>query len=512
MSPFTESLEATDINVTSDVLADFLDVCAASPQRVAARDGTTVYTYTQLLHRTERIADALRQAGIGRGSIVGILQPQGIDLIASLLATLHVGAAYVPLDHRLPEERLSYILTDSRAVIILASQNLVHHLPGGKTPKVLPLETLDFSEVSKTSAPAHTFGDDPAYVIYTSGSTGTPKGVVVSRANLSNYCNWASRTYVDEAGDRFALYSPLSFDFTATCIYPPLMRGCAIEIYDGITNPFVVKDILDDNRVHVLKITPSYLEVFAELVDEDCQIKKIIVGGEDLSASLAARVYEKMGGRVALINEYGPTEATVGCMVHVFDPQRDQAGSVSIGRGIDNTEILLLDDRLQPVTPSAGGEICIAGPSVALGYLNRPDLTEKSFCRLPDQPAKRIYRTGDYARMRSNGDLVFAGRMDDQVKIRGFRVELGEIESVLRAMPQIRSVHVTTVDYGSTHDLLAAVVPNTPVGAQDISAELGRHLPAYMIPPHIFFLDELPLTPNQKADRTAILKAWENQK
>lgn len=511
MALLTRTVAQDISSVTSDVLFCILETCARNPLNPALSQGDETWTCDDLVQRMSTIAETLIQASIGRGAVVGVLQPHGFDLVASLLAILHVGAAYLPLDQRLPEERLAFLLTDSGATAILGTSALLSRLPGDTTASAIAVDEITPSGNLAIAHGALVEEDDPAYVIYTSGSTGQPKGVVVSRANLANYCHWAAEAYAPRGPERFALYSPLSFDFTATCIFPPLLRGGTIEIYDGINDPFVIRTILSDNRVDVLKITPAYLEVFAELVTATSRISRIIVGGEDFTSDLAAKVHSRMGGKVQLINEYGPTEATVGCMHHVYDPLRDQDGSVSIGRPIDNMDILLLDDTLQPVPPGASGEIFIAGPSVASGYLNRPELTQRAFCSLPFRPGERIYRTGDYARPRDNGDLVFIGRKDDQVKIRGHRVELGEVESTLKSLDGVASAHVTSIEYRATRDLLAAVVTRVPMTAEQIRSALGARLPAHMVPSHVLMVDALPLTANQKIDRTALLNAWEAQ-
>jgi len=496
-------------NFEGDVLKKFFLQVQKNPKAIAAQHDNTVYTYDELGKRVNTIAAALANSGVTHRSVVALAIDHDINLIAAPLAVLKLGAAYLPIDKRLPVARLNFMLLDAQPVLLLATADFLEQLAQNSIPTLdiaaLSTENPDGVDEYLLSRP-----DDVAYIIYTSGSTGNPKGVVVSRGNLANYCAWASSKYFDSVQDRIALYSTLSFDFTATCIFPPLMCGCSIAIYDGVNNAFVLKDILENNQSQIIKITPAYLEVLAELVEQNTVIKRLIVGGEDLKTSLAAKVTERIPG-VEIVNEYGPTEATVGCMNHIYSAQDNSESSVPIGKAIDGVQIQLIGDVSESMA-SNSGEIVIFGDSVATKYLNNDEANRAQFISLPNFPNHRCYKTGDFARRNSNGDLIFVGRRDAQVKILGNRVELGEVEATFSRMSFISKVHVTHRNYLSTNEIVAAIVLKEAVHKEKIISEYAKTMPAYTVPATILFMENLPTTANQKIDTNAILMEIKEQR
>ena len=283
--------------------------------------------------------------------------------------------------------------------------------------------------------------------MYTSGSTGKPKGVQVSHGNLLNYVWWARTAYGGDAAITMPLYSSFGFDLTVTSMYLPLVSGGRIIVYpESEGTDLTVRDVFADDRVDVVKLTPSHLAVLEPELLDSSTIRTLILGGEDLRTSVAQAVVESSRGRLEICNEYGPTETTVDSMLHRFDPTRDSNGSVPLGRPIANTKIHILSEDSTPVPIGVVGEICVAGAGVAAGYLGRPDLTAERFVADPFQPGDRMYRTGDLARWQRPGVIEFLGRADDQVKIRGYRIELGEIESTLREHPSVGDVFIDRIE------------------------------------------------------------------
>ena len=350
---------------------------------------------------------------------------------------LKTGAAYVPLDPRLPVERLEFIVQDSGADLVVTQPQLEPML-AELSAKLVVLDKSSTTLVDYGSLPQPRLSD-PAYLIYTSGSTGTPKGVIITHQSLVEYAIWARRTYSPATQPRFPLFSSFAFDLTVTSIFVPLISNGQIVVYeedDDDVDASVIK-VFEDNKVDVVKLTPSHLSLVKDLDLADSPIRVLIVGGEDFKTSLARDVSNAFRGRVDIYNEYGPTEATVACMIHRYDSTTDLGESVPIGVPVEHAEIYVLDDASQLVPVGTAGEICIGGHCLAEGYLNLPDLTAERFVDHPFAPGERIYRTGDIGRWQSNGRLDYLGRLDRQVKISGARIELTEIEAVLAKHPSV---------------------------------------------------------------------------
>jgi amino acid adenylation domain-containing protein len=369
-----------------------------------------------------------------------------------------------------------------------------------------------------------------AYVMYTSGTSGRPKGVMIRHRSLVNYVEWAISVYGERnsSGCDVPLYTAVSFDLTMTSIFLPLLSGGTIKIYGtGKKNDgFPLALITAEEGVDVVKATPSHLKMLLSMdgtVPPKSRLRTWIVGGEALESALARRLYERFFGNIAIYNEYGPTEATVGCMIYRFDPRRDQAQTVPIGRPAANVRIYLLDKGLRPVPRQALGEIFIGGDALARGYLNNPALTAEKFVNLaakaregtpipppksyiPNPKSQILYRTGDLACQMAGGDIEFRGRRDEQVKIRGYRIELAEIENRLLSHQDIKeAVVLATQDQGNEKYLTAYIVPQTnrtsrtnKTSPAKLRQYLAETLPDYMIPAYIIQLPQLPLTRHGK--------------
>ncbi|MEJ2502152.1 MAG: amino acid adenylation domain-containing protein [Gemmatimonadota bacterium] len=433
------------------VLESFRAQVARDPAAVALVQGDRSMSYGELDARSDRLARRLRDRGAGPGGIVGILADRSIELVAGVLAVLKSGAAYVPLESGLPERRLEFILEDTGAELVLARSHLGGRIRGTGVTVV----DLDGDPPAPEGAEGAVDSPEPAvpdpgqtaYVIYTSGSTGTPKGVVVDHGGLAGYVDWAWKTFAGGEAADFPLYSQIGFDLTVTSIFVPLISGGAVVIYpegEG-RDALAVLDVFEEDRVDVVKLTPAHLRLVLEAGLTPSRIGTLILGGEDLKAGLAERMVRRSDGRITVFNEYGPTEAVVGCMVHRFDPARDQAGSVPIGVPAAGVRIYVLDEGSNPVPAGVAGELCIGGSRLARGYLNLEEETAARFVDDPFVDGGRMYRTGDRARFRDDGLLEFLGRDDDQVKVRGVRVELGEVEHAVLEHPAVREAVVNVL-------------------------------------------------------------------
>jgi amino acid adenylation domain-containing protein len=342
------------------------------------------------------------------------------------------------------------MVRDSRLQVLLTTEPLLAENPALQRllsqEKIIPLLPLAEENPGDNARPGSPLSPlnrpgDPAYVIYTSGSTGQPKGVAVTHRNAVNYICWAIRQYVQGEAVNFPLFTSLSFDLTITSIFTPLSSGNTLVVYGGTNKEPLLEDLLKDNQVEVVKLTPSHLKLIGRGYDRPGQpvgellhsrIKRFIVGGEALETQLVRAVVENFANPPVIYNEYGPTEATVGCMIYRYDPGTDDRPFVPVGGPAANVRVYLLDKTGQPVPIGVAGEMFISGEGVATGYLNQVELTREKFLADPFFPGNRMYRTGDLARHLDDGNIDFLGRIDHQVKIRGFRIELEEIEAKLK--------------------------------------------------------------------------------
>ena len=451
------------------------------PEQIAIVDGDLEVGYEALWSDAGRIAVGIERHG--RAPYVGIHLDRSIDLLTTILATIRAGGTFIPVPTNTPEARLRRLAATGLFDLIV-SRTWASEEVDSATP----------DELREEGAPRAHPQPEHAYVMFTSGSTGEPKAVGVTPSNIANYVGWAARTYGD-GPISMPLFTSIGFDLTLTSMLVPLATGGTVVVFptDDLSTVF---DVFSSPRIDVVKLTPSHLRLLADEQLAASGVRSVILGGENLERSTAIRAHTA-GMRV--FNEYGPTEATIGCMVHRFDPELDTSPSVPLGRPAANTSIEIRDRMGRRAPVGTVGELWIGGRGVAAGYLGREDLTSDRFI----DDGARWYRTGDLARWSAPGVLEFLGRADDQVKVRGHRVELGEVEAALVDHPAVISAAVkTTHDTEGATQLVGYFVGNVERGM--LRRDLAEILPAALIPAHLVALDALPLNDNGKVDRSRL--------
>ncbi|MEU5432256.1 amino acid adenylation domain-containing protein [Streptomyces sp. NPDC020719] len=501
---------------------------ARTPDAVAVTHQGTHLTYAELNARANRLARLLVERGAGPGHIVALALPRSAELVVGLLAVLKSGAAYLPLDPGYPAERIRAVAEDAAPALLVTDAPTAPGLPDtGAAPVVLgdpsverDLAARPDTDLGDADRPTPLTPQDAAYIIHTSGSTGRPKGVVIPHSNVVRLFETSAAHFDFGADDVWTLFHSYAFDFSVWEIWGPLLHGGRLVVvpYETSRSPREFLELLRAEGVTVLNQTPSAFQQLAQADEETpdggrpLALRYIVFGGEALEpAQLRGWIGRHGDAAPALINMYGITETTVH-VTHqrmtralVEDPD---ARSV-IGTALPDLRVYVLDHCLQPVPPGRVGEMYVAGPGLARGYLHRPELTAERFVDDPFGPAgERMYRTGDLARRSADGTLEYAGRCDQQVKIRGFRIEPGEIEAALLAHPGVsRAAVVTRQTAGAADRILVAYAvpaPGTRPEPAELRAHLAASLPEHMVPSACVLLDALPLTANGKLDTKAL--------
>lgn len=491
--------------IDKTIIQLFEEQVEKTPTTIAVSDAATNITYRELNEKANQLAAFLITKGVTRESVVCIMTEHSIESIWGILGILKANGAYLPIDPSSPQERVKYIIEDSGCSLLLTNCSL--HTDNNSDFEVVQLNELDMEIYAVIDNGTYPQMNHLAYVIYTSGSTGKPKGTMIEHKGLVNYIWWAKQAYDIRSTDIFPFYSSLSFDLTITSIFTPLILGGEIIVYRDDSDEYVLYRIMKDNKSTIIKLTPSHLSLILDLDNRRSVIKKVIVGGEDLSVKLAINVKASFGDNVELYNEYGPTETVVGCMIHRYDSAKDTHGSVPIGVPASNVQIYILDKNLNPVPTGAVGELYISGDGVARGYLNNDKLTNERFMTNPFFSGKRMYKTGDLAKFNGKGEILFIGRADQQIKIRGYRVELGEIENCLLHHDAIKEVVVSDfIDGNGSVYLCAYIVKSKSVSSVELREYMADQLPDYMVPHYFIDLEELPLTVSGKVNKSALPK------
>ncbi|MEA5622684.1 non-ribosomal peptide synthetase [Nostoc sp. UHCC 0251] len=519
----------------------------STPDNVAVVFENQQLTYAQLNARANQLARYLQDLGVGPEVLVAICLERSHLIIIALLAILKAGGAYVPLDPQLPKERQVLILEDTQATVVLTQEFSAWNLPEHRARVVsLDADWHIIAEKSNENLFSLVTPENLIYVLYTSGSTGKPKGVAVEHQQMCNYLYSILAQLNLPNGASFSLVSSFAADLGNTVIFPALCTGGCLHVIspERASDADKLADYYyNHGGIDCLKIVPSHLQALLNSCRHPAQIlprHQLVLGGEALSWQLVEKV-QALAPDCKILNHYGPTEATVGVLTYqVENGQSDYAVNVPLGQPLANTQILLLDEHLQPVPIGIPGEVYIGGANLARGYFNRPDLTKEKFIPNPfDDSAAytlrdaslrasprtptekqathsvlqrasaggdRLYKTGDLARYLSDGNIEFLGRIDHQVKIRGFRIELGELEAALRQHPAVQeSVAIALDDDRGEKRLVAYIVPHrTDVSSSELRNFLQEKLPDYMMPSVFVRVDALPLLLNGKLDRRSL--------
>lgn len=524
-----------------------------TPDAIALRYDDRSLSYRDLTECASRVANLLIErttakvsasdlgksiaadpASEARSPFIALMFERGLDMIVAQLGVMMAGYAYVPIDPEYPSERIAYVLNDCRAPILITQRHLVERVPAS-TPllKIMvvidaPLdgkiqrdqELLDENSIARmpgTIPMQMPRVSDLAYMIYTSGSTGLPKGVMIPYRGIVNFLTWVLRFHQLTAKDHVALVTSYAFDMTLATNWAPLLCGACIHILheEKTRDVEVLIKFLSKERITFLNVTPSQFSLLASAREHlalgDLPMApsmRIMLGGEVINTKDLNSWLQHYPTHV-FINEYGPTEVSVATTA--FTIPVDEQGvvsieSVPIGKPLDNCSAYVLSPCNQPCMPGVAGELCLGGVGVALGYFNKPERTEAAFVADPFRPAgARMYRTGDMARIRPDGNIEFLGRQDHQINLKGFRIEAGEVEHALVQHPAVSQAVVSDqLDATGQRVLVAHIIVTASVEVSDLRDWLGERLPAYMVPSHIMQLDELPKTPSGKLDRKGL--------
>ncbi|QQP77975.1 amino acid adenylation domain-containing protein [Bacillus sp. TK-2] len=470
-----------------------------TPDSIAVVFEDKQLTYRELNEKSNQLARALRENGVGSDKIVGILLERSVDVIVGIMGILKAGGAYLPIDPTYPIDRIKYILQDSQTEILLTQDKLINLVDCTEVDdiSIINIHNEHLFKYGTENLRIDSSSKDLVYVIYTSGSTGKPKGVMVEHHSLVNLCNWHNSFNKISETDKNASYASISFDAFAWEVFPYIIAGSEIHII----NDNLKLDITKLNKYFIEKeISISFLptqvcEQFLML--ENTSLRRLLTGGDKLN------YFENKSYQI--VNNYGPTENSVVTTSFIIENSYD---NIPIGKPICNTKVFILNESNGLCPLGVPGELCISGEGLARGYLNRPELTAEKFISNPFIPGERMYRTGDLVRMLPDGNIEFLGRIDHQVKIRGFRIELGEIESQLLKHKEVKEAVVIAREDNNNHQYLCAYFTSeTSKGetrVQEIRKFLTKELPEYMIPAFFVQLDKLPLTTNGKVDRKAL--------
>ena len=468
-----------------------------TPDEIALVFQEKELSYRDLNEMSNALGNYLRkQYDVKPDDLIGLKLERSEWMIISILGVLKSGGAYVPIDPEYPEDRVTYMVSDSRCKILIDENELI------KFHK-------EKNKFSTENLPVVNKPNDLAYVIYTSGSTGKPKGCMLEHKGVINRIEWMWKAYNYSREDIILQKTTFTFDVSVWEIFMPLCWGAKMVLCckEDIGSPQGILKLIEAQKITCLHFVPSMLNAFiADLFSETEHIKslaslrRVITSGEALSAETVKKWYAKTD--IVIHNLYGPTEASVD-VTHYSTNREDT--HIPIGRPVWNTQMYVLDEQLQLVPVGVTGELCIGGDGLARGYLNKPELTEEKFIQHPFKPNERIYKTGDLAKWTPDGTIDFLGRKDDQVKIRGYRIELGEIEDKLLNHPLINAaVVLAKSNQQGEKELIAYIVSKENFNSSTLRTYLNTSLPLYMIPAHFVALETLPLTPNGKADRKAI--------
>lgn len=455
------------------------------------------YTYKEVDEISEKIGAYIRSLGLGREDVVSVLVPRSEYIALVSLGILKAGAAYQPLDPSYPVERLSFMMKDAGAKLLIADRALLERVPDCQCRVFLTDEIASLPDCGKISL--HPAPEDLFIMLYTSGSTGTPKGCMLEHRNIVSFCSWYRNYYSLTPQSRVAAYASYGFDANMMDMYPALTSGACVHIIDEAIrlDLLALKGYFNENGITHCFMTTQVGRQFAAEAG-NTPLRELSVGGERLVPIAPPEKYR-------LINAYGPTECTIFTTVFEIDRLYDR---VPVGRALDNVRLYVVDRQGRRVPPCVPGELWVAGCGVSRGYLNRPEQNERAFIRNPftdEQGYERIYRTGDIVRYLPDGNIDFIGRNDGQVKIRGFRIELSEVEGIIREFPDIDDATVAAFDEPGGGKFIAAyIVSGKKISINELNDFILANKPPYMVPAVTMQIDKIPLNQNQKVNKRAL--------
>ena len=503
----------------------FQEQVARHPTKTAVACEEKSLTYGELNARANQLARHLRALGVGRDSVVGICIDRSLEMAVAILGILKSGGAYLPLDPEYPPERLVFMIEDARPKLVVTKSSLARELfPAADQLVLLDHDWPAISRNANTDLAEGPAPDDLAYVIYTSGSTGKPKGVMITHGNLANYLAALNHELRVSADDRYLHTASIAFSSSRRQLMLPLSRGATVVIAsaDDRKDPLALFALVKQRGVTVLDAVPSFWRncttILSGLSDDergqllDNRLRLMLSASEPMLSDIPQTWMKQFGHPAQHVHMFGQTEtAGIVCLYRVADTANDEVQLVPIGKPIANTEIYILDELQRPCPVGEAGELYIGGAGVGRGYLNRPELTAEKFIPHPfsEQKGARLYRTGDWARLTSDGQIEFAGRRDQQVKLRGFRIELGEVETALAKHPAVReSVVIARGESTEEKRLVAYFVPSGAApNVGELRHFLSAQLPEYAVPSAFVRLAALPLSANGKVNRLALSDA-----
>jgi amino acid adenylation domain-containing protein len=500
-------MESADQATARCVVESIAARTAENSNVIAVVEGYRSLTYEELDARANQLAHLLVERGAARDALVGVWMHRSLEFVVAALGILKARGAYLPLDPDSPPSRISAILRDSKAQVLISHSRAAHSLPEGEWQTVVLDAAGTATALYPRTSPDTTIElQDLAYVIYTSGSTGRPKGVEITHANLANLVRWHQDAFSISSHDRATFQASPGFDAAVWEIWPYLAAGACVYVVDESvrSTPDALRDWMIANGITISFLPTALAQQMLDLTwPKQSALRVLLTGADTLHRHPPANL------PFQFVNNYGPTECTVVSTSAIVPTVNSGSDRPTIGKPIANVQTYIVDEQLRQVSPGTAGELLIGGANVGRGYLHLPELTAERFTPDPFSglPHARLYRTGDLVRQLPNGEIAFIGRIDDQVKIRGYRIEPGEIASVLNAHPDVDASFVTArADDGGESRLVAYVVSkqSRQLRASELRQTLAEQLPDYMIPSFFVQVDLLPQSPNGKVDRAAL--------
>ncbi|PJI07373.1 MULTISPECIES: non-ribosomal peptide synthetase [Clostridium] len=483
-----------------------------APDNIAVVYEDKKLTYKELNERANSLGITLMKKGVGADAVVGIMVQRSLEMIVGIMGILKAGGAYMPIDPEYPENRIEYMIENSKAEIVLTQSKFKEKIKNEKID-VCDLEDEEFYKEDRANIGKTASAKNLAYVIYTSGTTGKPKGVMIEHSNVTNLVHGLNESIYSKYNDnlKIALVAPYVFDASVKQIFCALLLGNTLYVVTEAARKEGDKlvEFYLNNKIEITDGTPMHLAMMANselLTNKNLKLKNLIIGGDKLTRKIIEKIYKKVNNKELIIsNVYGPTECCVdaACNNITINNLKNYI-NMPLGKPIDNVRIYIVDknNKLMPI--GAAGELCISGYGLSRGYLNNKELTEEKFVANPYEPGQKMYKTGDLARWLPDGTIECLGRIDYQVKIRGFRIEIGEIENTLLKLEGIKETVVDAKGKEESKRLCAYYVGEKEYRVGELREELKKSLPDYMLPSYFIKIDKMPLTINGKVDRKAL--------